>query len=114
MIAASAVTLATTSSDVRAPWIVATNTSRPRSSVPNAWAGDGGDKGWATEAKGSAGASLPASSASAISATVRPSPTAPLGVRSSIDSLVPNARVQPGIGQIRHEVGHDDRQGGQQ
>src|SRR5215468_7418685 len=107
MTAASAVTLATTSNDVRAPWTMPASTSRPRSSVPNRWAREGGDSGSATDAKGSPGARASASNATASSATVRPSPREPAGVRNPV-LLVADARVQPGIGEVGHEVGDDD------
>src|SRR5580765_1645556 len=107
MIAASAVTLATTSSDVRAPWMIPASTSRPRSSVPKVWAREGGAKGGATEANGSAGASASARSASATRANVKTSPIAPAGVRS-ISSLVPDTRVQPGIREVGHQIGDDN------
>src|SRR5262244_2983407 len=110
---ASAVTLAATSSDVRAPWMTPVSTSRPRSSVPKAWARDGGDSGWATVAKGSAGASVLARIASAMSASVRTRPTAPPGVLN-ITSLVPNTRIEPHIGEIRQEISSDDRHRGKQ
>src|SRR5262245_54816960 len=112
MNAASAVTLATTSNDVRAPWIVPARTSRPRSSVPKAWAREGGDSGGATEAKGSAGARMLARRARTISVRVQTSPRAPPAVLST--SLVPDTRIEPRIGQIRDEIRDDDRQRGQQ
>src|SRR5262245_40021264 len=89
------------------------STSRPRSSVPNAWARDGGDSGAATEAKGSAGASTLANSASMTSARVRPRPSVPPEVRSPT-SLIVDARIQPRVGHVGHEVGADDGEGGQQ
>src|SRR5262245_25091090 len=89
------------------------STSRPRSSVPNAWARDGGDSGAATEAKGSVGASTLANSASATSARVRPRPTAPPEARSRT-SLIADAWIQPRVCHVGDEVGADDGEGGQQ
>src|SRR5262245_21040434 len=89
------------------------STSRPRSSVPNAWARDGGDSGAATEANGSAGASTLASRASTTSARVRPSPSAPLETRR-LPSLIVDARIQPRVGHVGDEIGADDGEGGQQ
>src|SRR5215475_5389739 len=113
MLAASTVTLITTSNDVRAPWTIPASTSRPRSSVPKAWAREGGDSGGATDANGSAGASVSARIASVISAKVRTSPSTPAGVRHTA-LVVADTRVEPGIRHVGHEIGDDDRHRGEQ